>query len=98
MQEEEISERDEAVDSQGIPGWEKVDRLARALLRPRGLCVTNLQAAEIQQLYSELLDYDKKPLTFQPRKMKPTRGRFARRKQYRVGHVGIEAVKRYYQK
>ena len=60
MQEEEISEGDEAVDSQGIPGWEKVDRLARALLRPRGLCVTNLQAAEIQQLYSELLDYDKK--------------------------------------
>ena len=42
MQEEEISEGDEAVDSQDIPGWEKVDRLARALLRPRGLCVTNL--------------------------------------------------------
>ena len=95
MQKEEISEVDEAVDSQGIPGWERVDRLARALLRPCGLCVTNTQAAEIQQLYSELLDYDKKPLTFQPRKMKPTRGRFARRKEYRVGHVGIEAVKRY---
>ena len=94
MQEDEISEGNEAVDSQGIPGWEKVDRLARALLRLSGLCVTNTQAAEIQQLYSELLDYDKKPLTFQPRKMKPTRGRFARRKQYRVGHVGIEAVKR----
>lgn len=78
LQEEEISEGDEAVDSQGIPGWEKVDRLARALLCPRGLCVTNLQAAKIQQLYSELLDYDKKPLTFQTRKMKPTRGRFAR--------------------
>ena len=94
MQEEEISGGDEAVDSQSIPGWEKVDRLARALLHPCGLCVTNLQAAEIQQLYSELLDYDKKPLTFQPRKMKPTRGRFARRKEYRVKHVGIEAVKR----
>ena len=77
MQEEEISEGDEAVDFQGTPGWEKVDRLARALLRLRGLCVTNLKAAEIQQLYSELLDYDKKPPTFQPRKMKPTRGRFA---------------------
>ena len=94
MQEDEISEGNEAVDSQGIPGWEKVNRLARALLRLSGLCVTNTQAAEIQQLYSELLDYDKKPLTFQPRKMKPTRGRFARQKQYRVGHVGIEAVKR----
>ena len=94
MQEEETAEGDEAVDSQGIPGWEKVDHLARALLCLRGLCVTNTQAAEIQQLYSELLDYDKKSLIFQPRKMKPTRGRFARRKQYRVGHVGIEAVKR----
>ena len=78
MQEEEIAEGDEAVDSQGILGWEKVDRLARALLHLCELCVTNTQAAEIQQLYSELLDYDKKPLSFQPRKMKPTRGRFAR--------------------
>lgn len=55
MQEEEISE-DEAVDSQGIPGWEKVDCLARALLHLHGLCVTNIQAAEIQQLYSKLLE------------------------------------------
>ena len=49
MQEEAISEDDEAVDSHGIPGLEKVDQLARsrALLLPRGLCVTNLQAAEI---------------------------------------------------
>ena len=59
-QEDEISEGNEAVDSQGILGGEKVDRLARALLHLSGLCVTNTQAAEIQQLYSELLDYDKK--------------------------------------
>ena len=78
MQEEEMSEGDKAEDTHGIPGWEKVDRLARALLHLRGLCVTNTQAAEVQQLYSELSDYDKKPLTFQPRKIKPTRGRFAR--------------------
>ena len=63
-QEDEISEGNEAVDSQGIPGWEKVDRLARALLCLSGLCVTNTQAAEIQQLYSKLLDYDKK--TYHP--------------------------------
>ena len=71
-----------------------MDQLAQALLRPCGLSVTNTEAAEIQKLYSELLEYDKIPLTFQPRKMKPPRGRFARRKQYRVGHVGTEAVKR----
>ena len=77
-QEDEISEGNEAVDSQGIPGGEKVDLLARALLHLSGLCVTNTQAAEIQQLYSELSDYDKQSLTFQLHKMKPTRGRFAR--------------------
>ena len=60
-----------------------------------GLSVTNAQAAEIQRLYSELLDFDKRPLTFPLKKLKPTKGRFARTKQYRVGHVGIEAVKRY---
>ena len=64
-QEDEKSERDEAVDSQGIPGWEKVDCLTRTLLHLSGLCVTNTRAAEIQQVYSELLDYNK-TLTFQP--------------------------------
>ena len=37
-----------------------MDLLVRALLRLSGLCVTNTQAAEIQQLYPELLDFDKK--------------------------------------
>ena len=84
---------DDAVDYRGIPGWEKVDRLARALLNLKGLCVTNTQAEELKSLYSNLLSYDKKPITFQPRQIKRTRGRFARSKN-RVGHVGIDAMKR----
>ena len=43
---------------------DKVDRLVNALLDLSGLSVTNVQAAEIQSLYSELLDFDKRPLTF----------------------------------
>ena len=93
MQGEEISEGDEADDPHTIPGWDEVDCLAWAFLCLRGLCVTNTQAAKTQQLYSELSDFNKKPLTFQPHKVKRTRGRFDRQKQYRVGHVGIEAVK-----
>lgn len=92
MQEDD-AEEDQAVDSHGITGWDKVDRLARALLSLSGLSVTNAQAAEIQKLYCELEECDKRPLSFSPRNLKPTRGRFARTK-YRVGHVGIEAVKR----
>ena len=91
----QAAEDDEAIDSKGIPGWQNVDRLAKALLGLNGLSVTNAQATEIQLLYSELLEYDKKPLTFPPRPIKPSRGRFARTKQYRVGNMGIEAVKRY---
>ena len=68
---------DEALDYRGIGGWEKVDRLARALVNLKGLCVTNAQAEELKMLYSQLLDYDKKPVTFQPRQIKRTRGRFS---------------------
>ena len=80
------------MDSRGIAGWEKVDHLARALLDLRGLCVTNTQAEGIKRLYSDLMEYDKKPLTFQPRQLKPSKGRFARRKS--TGYASIEAVKR----
>ena len=73
-----------------------MDRLARALLSISGLSVTNSQAAEIQRLYSDLHEYDRRPLSFKPRRLKPARGRFARAKPYRIGHVGVEAVIRYH--
>lgn len=85
----------EAVDSSGIPGWDRVDSLARALLELSGLSVTSAQASKIQQLYSDLLEYDKKPIIFAPRQHKPTRGRFARSRQRISGHVSTENVKRY---
>ena len=44
----------EAVDSLGIPGWDKIDQMARALVDLSGLSVTNEQARSIQQLYHHL--------------------------------------------
>ncbi len=77
---------DEAVDSRGIPGWEKVDELARALVNLQGLYS---QARRIQELYHNLLEVDKKPLVFTPRKHHPSRG------SKRGGHVSVECMKRY---
>jgi len=43
-------EDDEALDASGIPGWDKVDALAKALINLEGLAVMNAQAREIQKL------------------------------------------------
>lgn len=66
--------------------------MARALLELEGLCVTNAQAKKIKTLYSQLLEYDRRPITYRPRQVKQPRGRFARSK--RVGHDTVEAMKR----
>ena len=39
-----------AVDARGIPGWEKVDLLARALIDLNGLSISNEEARNIQAL------------------------------------------------
>ena len=39
--------------------------------------------------------YDKQPIKFKPTPLKPTRGRFGRKKQYRVGEATASAVNRY---
>ena len=85
-------EDDEALDASGIPGWDKVDALAKALINLEGLAVTNAQAREIQKLYDDLLEYDKRPIVFKPRLQRSSRGRFARSK--RSGHISLEAMKR----
>ena len=87
---------DESLDSNGIPGWDKVDRLAKALVDLSGLSITNNQARNIKVLYDELLEFDKRPLVFAPRPLKPPQGRFARSKSssYRVGSVTTDHVKR----
>ena len=90
--EETIDDDNTALDASGIPGWDRVDALAKALVSLKSLSVTN--AKQIQLLYHKLLDYDKKPLTFRPRPQKTPRGRFGRRKQNRSGHLSIDAMKR----
>ena len=63
-----------------MAGWDKVDALADALLSLQGLSVSNKQAERIKSLYSQLLEFDRRPILFRPQQVKPSRGRFARRK------------------
>ena len=53
----------------GIPGWDKVGKLAIALLAFDGQFghVTNKQANEIKKLYLDLDEYDKKAIVFSPK-------------------------------
>ena len=67
-------DEDEARDSRGIPGWEKVDQLVRALLELEGLCVTNAQANTINDPLFPAGEFDKGPITFRPRQVKQPRG------------------------
>lgn len=90
---EEKLEVEEYIDSRGIPGWDRVEKLARALINLRGLSVSSTQAAEIKELYSNLLEFDKKPLVFKARLLSSPRGRFGRSKG--KSHVGVDHVKRY---
>ncbi len=92
---EELEEKEdqEAVDSKGLPGWDRVDKLAEALINMEGLFVTNPKAEEVRHLYDNLLEYDKQPLKYHPMyQQNSSHGRFARK--YRSGHVGVESMKR----
>ncbi len=65
------------------------------LLQIEGLAVSRKQANKIKQLFDQLIDYDKRPLTFEPLARKGGKGsRFARTKDSRSGHVGETAMKR----
>ena len=44
------------------------------------LQVTNAQAKTIKDLYSQVLEFDKQPITFRPRQVKQPRGRFTHSK------------------
>lgn len=94
IQDESTEEVEEALDARGIPGWDKVDALAEALLDLSGLSVTSTAATNILKLYNSLEEFDKRPLTFHPRPQKPPRGRFARTKGYRSGHSTVDNMKR----
>ena len=87
-----MDQKDETKDARGIPGWDRVENLANVLAELDGLSVSNNKAQEIRELYNKLEDFDKQPITFKPRPVKPQRGRFGRTK--RSGHVTLEAMKR----
>ena len=89
----QVDNSEESVDLCGIPGWNQVDKLAKALIDLQGLAVTSAQAENIKTLYSDLLPYDKKPLGYKAIVRKPTKGRLARSKR-RSGHVGEDAMRR----
>ena len=89
---EETSD-DEAVDSRGIPGWDRVGELAKAFVGLSGLSVTTSQAREIKRLYNNLLEFDKKPLVFKPRACNTLKGRIEKTK--RVGsYVNVDSMNR----
>ena len=81
-------------DPRGIPGWDKVGRLAEALVGLTGLAVSAVQAKEIKTLCNALDDYDKRVTEVHLRSQKPRlRGRFCSQK--RTGHTTREQMRRY---
>ena len=98
LQEEGEAEQEEAdslevLDSKGIPGWDKVEQLARILLSFRGLSISKEQAQYVSRLYNQLDPYDKKLLVYTKRYSNRARGRFARSRR-RVEDASIDYIKR----
>ena len=81
------------MDSAAIPGWDKVNRLAEALLK-LGSFVTNLEVSNIKRLYDDLDEFDRRGLKFSPR-FKKGKGRFHKSKN-RSAHIGVESMARYF--
>jgi len=50
-------------DPRGIPGWEKVAKLATTLLDMTGMAQTTKQAEQIKNLYNSLHAFDKKSVS-----------------------------------
>ena len=92
--EQEVGDTLEVLDSRGIPGWDKVEQLARVLLSLKGLSISKEQARNVSSLYDQLDSYDKKPLVFTKRYSHRARGRFARSRR-RVEDASIDYIKRY---
>ena len=51
---------DDALDANAILGWQRVDRLAEALLDLKGLTVSEGDYTVLVELFEDLLPYDKK--------------------------------------
>ena len=82
------------LDSHGIPGWDKVDQLASALLNLSGYLVSDRDADVIKGLYDNPVDYDKQHLVFHIWQVRPSQGKSGRTKRNYSGHATLDAVKR----
>lgn len=82
-----------AVDSVGIPGYDKVNRLAEAVLK-LGSFVTNLEVCSVKRLYDDLDEFHRRGLTFSPH-FKKGKGRFHKSKN-RSAHIGVESMARFF--
>ena len=89
--EQEVGDTLEVLGSRGIPGWDKVEQLARVLLSLKGLSISKEQARNVSSLYDQLDSYDKKPLVFTKRYSHRARGRFARSRR-RVEDASIDYI------
>ena len=86
------------MDTHGIPGWDKVDRLAEALANSSGVGFTDSQAAEIERLYRLLDPYDLQPLPLAiVHSSRPSTSRFCRTSSKRFGQIGMQNMKRFVQ-
>ena len=74
-------------DSFGIPGWDKVDKLAQALLETSGISLCDSDALEIIELYGQLEEYDKKPIAYEAVERRPASWKFQQRR--RAGFVDV---------
>ena len=80
------------IESLIISGWDKVDLLARAVIDMKGISVSEEEAKNVVKLYDDLVDFDKKPLSYKSIIRKPPKGRFCSRKRER--HIGVVQMKR----
>lgn len=78
------TESEESLCSRGIPGWQKVNRLAQVLIGVSGLSVSHSQATEIKNLYDNLLQ---RPSTSSPMLVSLARSK--------GGHAMIDQTKQY---
>lgn len=63
------------IDLRSIPWWDKLDKLAAALVNSTSLSVAKSEAENVVRLYEDLSDFDKIPLKY-TRILKPSRGCF----------------------
>ena len=82
-----IADEPTATDSFRIPGWKKIDKLAQALLNATGISLCDSDAAKIVELYDQLEEYDKKPITYKAISKRPVSGKFQQKR--RSGFIDV---------